>query len=59
MRLFSLPLWLAAAVPLGLAAPAAPVAAIPVFDASNYAQNLLQAARALEQINRQIESLQN
>ena len=59
MRLFSLPLWLAAAVPLGLAAPAAPVAAIPVFDASNYAQNLLQAARALEQINHQIQSLQN
>ena len=39
--------------------PAAPAAAIPVFDATNYAQNLLQAARALEQINQQIQSLQN
>jgi P-type conjugative transfer protein TrbJ len=39
--------------------PAAPAAAIPVFDATNYAQNLLQAARALEQINRQMQSLQN
>ena len=39
--------------------PAAPAAAIPVFDATNYAQNILQAARALEQINHQIQSLQN
>ena len=40
--------------------PAAPVhAAWPVFDASNYAQNVIQAARALEQINNQITSLQN
>ncbi|RWJ31959.1 P-type conjugative transfer protein TrbJ [Mesorhizobium sp.] len=30
-----------------------------VFDPSNYAENVLQAARALEQINNQIESLQN
>lgn len=41
------------------ALPLAPAAAIPVFDATNYAQNLLQAARALEQINHQIQSLQN
>ena len=41
------------------ALPAAPAAAIPVFDATNYTQNILQAARALEQINNQIESLQN
>ena len=40
--------------------PAVPVgAAIPVFDTANYAQNLLQAARALEGINNQIRSLQN
>jgi P-type conjugative transfer protein TrbJ len=39
--------------------PSAPAQAMPVFDASNYAQNLLQAARALEQINHQISSLQN
>ena len=30
-----------------------------VYDPSNYAQNVLQAARALEQINKQITSLQN
>ena len=36
-----------------------PAAAIPVFDATNYTQNILQAARALEQINNQIKSLQN
>lgn len=30
-----------------------------VFDPSNYAENVLQAARALEQINNQIQSLQN
>jgi P-type conjugative transfer protein TrbJ len=34
-------------------------AALPVFDVTNYAQNLLQAARALEQINNQVRSLQN
>jgi type IV secretion system protein TrbJ len=30
-----------------------------VFDPNNYAQNLLSAARALQQINNQITSLQN
>jgi P-type conjugative transfer protein TrbJ len=49
---------LAAAAP-ALVLPVGPAAAIPVFDATNYAQNLLQAARALEQINHQIQSLQN
>ena len=39
--------------------PVAPAAAVPVFDATNYTQNILQAARALEQINNQIQSLQN
>jgi len=39
--------------------PAGPAAAIVVFDPSNYAQNVIQAARALEQINNQIQSLQN
>jgi P-type conjugative transfer protein TrbJ len=42
-----------------IALPVAPAAAIPVFDATNYTQNILQAARALEQINNQIRSLQN
>jgi P-type conjugative transfer protein TrbJ len=41
------------------AVPVAPAVAIPVFDATNYTQNILQAARALEQINNQIQSLQN
>jgi P-type conjugative transfer protein TrbJ len=34
-------------------------AQVVVFDPSNYAQNVLTAARALEQINNQITSLQN
>lgn len=50
---------LAAAVPPAtmLIAPAA--LAIPVFDSANYSQNLLTAARTLQQINQQIQSLQN
>lgn len=36
-----------------------PAHAIIVFDPSNYAQNVLQAARALQQITNQITSLQN
>jgi P-type conjugative transfer protein TrbJ len=40
--------------------PTTPAAAqMPVFDTTNYAQNLLQAARALDQINNQVKSLQN
>lgn len=31
----------------------------PVFDASNYVENVLQAARLLQQINNQVQSLQN
>jgi type IV secretion system protein TrbJ len=46
---------LTVAVPLQPAA----AAALPVFDVTNYAQNLLQAARALDQINNQVKSLQN
>jgi P-type conjugative transfer protein TrbJ len=41
------------------ALPPSPAAAIPVFDATNYTQNMLRAARALEQINHQVQSLQN
>ncbi|MCC6913235.1 MAG: P-type conjugative transfer protein TrbJ [Rhodospirillaceae bacterium] len=37
----------------------APADAIPVFDSANYAENMLQAARSLQQINNQIQSLQN
>src|SRR3546814_17461229 len=36
-----------------------PVGALTVFDPSNYSQNVLQAARELQQINNQIQSLQN
>ena len=40
-------------------APGQAVAQLVVFDPNNYAQNLLTAARALQQINNQIPSLQN
>lgn len=43
----------------GLVVLPAPAQAMPVFDASNYAQNMLTAARTLQQINQQIQSLQN
>lgn len=36
-----------------------PASALIVFDPTNYSQNLLQAARALEQIQNQVTSLQN
>jgi len=49
-------LLLAAVAAIGLAGPAL---AIPVFDATNYVENVLTAARTLEQINNQIKSLQN
>ena len=50
----------AAALALGLAIVTAPQAqALIVFDPSNYAQNVMTAARALQQINHQITSLQN
>jgi type IV secretion system protein TrbJ len=42
-----------------LAVPLTPVQAITVFDPSNYGQNILTAARTLEQINNQIRMLQN
>ena len=38
---------------------ATPAHAIIVYDPTNYAQNVLQAARALQQITNQITSLQN
>ena len=47
------------ATSLVIAVPQAGHTAWPVFDASNYAQNVIQAARALEQINNQIQQLQN
>jgi P-type conjugative transfer protein TrbJ len=45
---------------VAIASFATPVRAqMIVYDPSNYAQNVLQAARALQQINNQITSLQN
>ena len=41
------------------ASPKQASAQLIVFDPSNYAQNVLTAARALQQINNQIVSLQN
>ncbi|WP_369326162.1 P-type conjugative transfer protein TrbJ [Alcaligenes nematophilus] len=38
---------------------AGPARAITVFDPSNYSQNVMTAARTLEQINNQIQQLQN
>jgi P-type conjugative transfer protein TrbJ len=47
------------AVPLGLSAPAQAQFGSIVYDPSNYAQNVLTAARSLEQINNQIQQIQN
>ncbi len=44
---------------LGVSLPSTPAQAIPVFDSSNYAQNVLTAARTLQQINQQVQQLQN
>ncbi|MEK7453671.1 MAG: P-type conjugative transfer protein TrbJ [Pseudomonadota bacterium] len=45
---------------VALIVPSAPAyAQLTVFDPSNYSQNLLTAARTLQQVNNQIRSLQN
>jgi P-type conjugative transfer protein TrbJ len=61
MKRTSLAALIAASVSFSLAItmPQTARAAWPVFDATNYGQNVLQAARALEQINNQIQQLQN
>lgn len=46
-------------VAVTVAMSSSPASAFIVFDPTNYSQNLLQAARALEQIQNQITSLQN
>ena len=48
----------AIALSVGFATPPS-LAQVVVFDPNNYAQNVLTAARALQQINNQITSLQN
>jgi type IV secretion system protein TrbJ len=50
---------ISAAVVTLVIAPASASGQVLVYDPSNYAQNVLQAARALQQINNQITSLQN
>lgn len=47
------------AIGAGMLASAPASAQMSVFDTSNYTQNLLTAARTLQQINNQIQSLQN
>ena len=60
MAVFSFRKFALLAITLGWALGAAsPASAIIVFDPTNHAQNVLTAARALEQINNQIRSLQN
>jgi type IV secretion system protein TrbJ len=50
----------ASAFVISIASPNAPSSAqVVVFDPNNYAQNVLTAARAMQQINNQITSLQN
>lgn len=46
-------------VTTAMVVPVTPAHAIVVFDPSNYAQNVLTAARTLQQINNQIQALQN
>lgn len=59
-RLISTLLALGAAGSLAMAVIETPAhAQFTVFDPSNYSQNLLTAARTLQQINNQIEALQN
>jgi len=47
------------ALVMGVMVPSQPAQAIVVFDPSNYSQNILTAARTLQQINNQIRMLQN
>ena len=50
----------ASSLAIGLVAAATPSSAqIAVFDPHNYSQNILTAARTLQQVNNQIRSLQN
>jgi len=59
-RLMSVPLGLAvAASVVAMTQPAPASAQITVYDPTNFSQNVLTAARTLQQINNQIRSLQN
>lgn len=52
-------LFAAAALATAVATPFGPAQALVVYDAKNHVTNILQAARALQQINNQIQSLTN
>lgn len=56
-RLFALSIAVSSALASASGAPAQ--AQVVVYDPTNYAQNLLQASRALQSVNNQIQSLQN
>ncbi len=58
MKKMTLALFAAALAPVTILT-VTPAQAVPVFDSANYSQNLLTAARTLQQINQQIQSLQN
>lgn len=49
----------ASSLAIGIAMTSTQAQALIVFDPSNYSQNILTAARTLQQINNQIRSLQN
>ncbi|EIZ77479.1 P-type conjugative transfer protein TrbJ [Novosphingobium sp. Rr 2-17] len=56
---FLAPLLVTSSIVVPAVVPIIPAQAIIVYDPSNYAQNLLTASRALQQINNQIQALQN
>lgn len=58
MKKLFLALAAASLAPLSIVA-VVPAEAMPVFDQANYSQNLLTAARTLQQIDQQIRQLQN
>ncbi len=61
MRIFKRPIFVFIFTFLSLMQPMQQAQAfiIPVFDANNFSQNLISAARTIEQINNQITQLQN
>ncbi|EKF42316.1 conjugal transfer protein TrbJ [Nitratireductor indicus C115] len=58
-RALAVALGAAVILPFGVTLAPKPAFAFIVFDPTNYTQNLLTAARSLEQINNQVTSLQN
>ena len=58
-RLVRASIWIGGGLLVSVLSASPAVAQTIVYDPSNYAQNALQAARALQQINNQITSLQN